>query len=79
MCAHVKDRSVVSLAYGVGTSSTLLSSCGIPFPSTVYESSYFPLTISSLMMTFGIVKSNFCESDGFETIPNYFNFYFLDY
>ena len=77
VCARVKDRSVVSLAYGVGTSSTLLSSCGIPFPSTVYESSYYPLSISSLMI-FGIV-SNFCESDGFETIPNYFNLYFLDY
>ena len=53
VCAHVKDHFVVLLAYGVGTSSTLL--LVVAFQSAVYESSYYSLT-SSLMMTFGIVK-----------------------
>lgn len=52
VCVHVKDRFVVLLPYGVGTSSTLL--LVVAFPFAVYESSYYSLIISSLMMTFGI-------------------------
>ena len=62
VCVCVKDRFVVLLPYGVGTSSTLL--LVVAFPSAVYETSYYSLIISSLMMILGIVRVIFVNLMG---------------
>ena len=65
VCVCVCERSfcgIVMVPYGVGTSSTLL--LVLAFPSAVYETSYYSLIISSLMMILGIVRVIFVNLMG---------------